>query len=132
MDCMTTDRTWMDSGGIRTGGTFLATVGPVSLSDMFAVLADKNRRRVLTALLEHNSQDDHPPQLPDDIIPESADVESLMIHLHHAHLPKLERAGFIEWNRAENTVRKGPQFEEIRPLLELMENHADELPEDWP
>jgi len=28
-------------------------------------------------------------------------------------------------------VIKGPNFDEIKPLLELLENHEDELPTDW-
>ena len=95
------------------------------------VLADQYRRRVLVALLEHNPQDDHDPQIPHDINLETEDLESLIINMRHTHLPKLEDEGFIEWNRETNTVKQGPQFEEIRRLLELMENHADELPDDW-
>ncbi|XVH33292.1 DUF7344 domain-containing protein (plasmid) [Haloferacaceae archaeon DSL9] len=98
---------------------------------MLDVLANRYRRRVLVALLEHNPQDDHDPQIPDDVTLETEDLDSLMIRMRHTHLPKLEEAGFIEWDQETNTVRKGPQFEEIRPLLELMENHADELPEGW-
>ncbi|ELY56720.1 hypothetical protein C491_11975 [Natronococcus amylolyticus DSM 10524] len=98
---------------------------------MLDVLANKYRRRVLVALLEHNPQDDHNPQIPDDVTLGTGDLESLMISMRHTHLPKLEEAGFIEWDRETNVVRKGPQFEEIRPLLELMEAHADELPDDW-
>ena len=29
-------------------------------------------------------------------------------------------------------ITRGPNFEEVRPLIELMSNHQDELPEDWP
>ncbi|MFP8956161.1 ArsR family transcriptional regulator [Natrialbaceae archaeon A-CW3] len=101
------------------------------MNTILEALANKYRRRVLIALLEHNPQDDHDPQIPDDVSIETGDLESLMINIRHTHLPKLEEAGFIEWNQEGNTVRKGPQFEEIRPLLELMENNADELPDDW-
>ncbi|WP_394743175.1 DUF7344 domain-containing protein [Natronococcus roseus] len=101
------------------------------MDNLLDVLANKYRRRVLVALLEHNPQNDHDPQIPDSVNHEAKDLESLMINMRHTHLPKLEEAGFIEWNRETNTVKKGPQFEEIRPLLELMENHADELPDDW-
>lgn len=47
------------------------------------------------------------------------------------HLPKLESAGFVVWGPQDHSVRKGPRFEEIEPLLELLQNHADELPDDW-
>lgn len=106
-------------------------VDDTGLDTMLDILANKNRRRVLVALLEHNPQDDRDPQIPDDVILGTRDLESLMIGMRHTHLPKLEQAGFIEWDQETNTVNKGPQFEEIQPLLELMENHADELPDDW-
>ncbi|ELY63374.1 hypothetical protein C492_07030 [Natronococcus jeotgali DSM 18795] len=101
------------------------------MDHLLDVLANKYRRRVLVALLEHNPQDDHDPQIPDNVNYEAEDLESLMINMRHTHLPKLEDARFIEWDRETNTVRKGPQFEDIRPLLELMENHADKFPDDW-
>jgi len=98
---------------------------------MLDILANRYRRGVLVALLRHNPQDDDDPQIPDDVELDSEDLESLMVHMSHTHLPKLEEYGFIEWDQDTNTVRTGPQFEEIRPLLELMQNHADELPADW-
>ncbi|WP_458209880.1 DUF7344 domain-containing protein [Haladaptatus sp. NG-SE-30] len=104
---------------------------PPSLDRFLDILANKYRRRLLVALLEHNPQDDDDPQIPADVDLEDDEVESLQIQMNHTHLPRLEDAGFIEWNRDTNAVRKGPQFDEIRPLLELMQNHADELPDDW-
>lgn len=101
------------------------------LDTMLDVLASRYRRRVLVALLEHNPQDDDDPQVPDDVHLESEDLDQLMIQMSHTHLPKLADSGFIVWDRETNTVRKGPRFEEIRPLLELMDAHADELPDDW-
>ena len=96
-----------------------------SLDDALDVLANGDRRRLLVALLEHNPQDDEDPQIPEDVTLEDEDAESLKIHMKHTHLPKLKDAGFIEWNPETSTVRKGPQFDEIRPLLELMDDHAD-------
>jgi predicted transcriptional regulator len=107
-----------------------AMVGP-DLDTTLDVLANKYRRRVLVALLDHDPQSDYDSQILNDITLGAEDLEALMIRMHHSHLPKLEEAGFIEWNQETNTVEKGPQFEEIRPLLRLMENHADELPRDW-
>jgi hypothetical protein len=104
---------------------------PPSMDTVLDVLANQYRRRVLVALLEHNPQDDEDPQIPADVNLADEDLETLKIHMTHSHLPKLEDAGFIEWNRDTNAVRKGPRFDEIRPLLELMRDHADELPSDW-
>jgi DNA-binding transcriptional ArsR family regulator len=52
--------------------------------------------------------------------------------LVHNHLPKLEEAGYIEWDRESGTIEKGPEFDEIEPLLELIEEHSEELPYNWP
>jgi len=111
--------------------TDLTASSAPDMDAMLDVLANRYRRRVLVALLRHNPQDDDDPQIPEDVDHDSEDLESLMIHMRHTHLPKLEVYGFIEWDQETNTVRKGPQFEEIRPLLELMQNHADELPDEW-
>ena len=54
------------------------------------------------------------------------------IELVHNHLPRLEDAGYIKWDQETDEISKGPCFKEINPFLELLENHADELPRDWP
>ena len=102
-----------------------------TLDAALSILADRYRRRLLLALLEHNPQDDDDPQIPGDVDVEAEDLEAIEIAIRHSHLPKLEDAGLVEWDRERNAVRKGPRFDEIRPLLELMRNHADELPDDW-
>ena len=103
----------------------------VSLDTALDILANEYRRRLLVALLEHNPQDDDNPLVPEDIHLATEDLETLRIHMTHTHLPKLEEAEFIEWDRDTNTIRTGPRFDEVRPLLELMQNHADELPDGW-
>lgn len=101
------------------------------LDSILNVLADRYRRRVLVALLEHNPQDDDDPQTPEDITMGDEDLEELMIEMEHTHLPKLAAAGLIEWDRETNVIKKGPEFAEIEPLLRLMHEHRDELPEGW-
>lgn len=61
--------------------------------------------------------------------PERREVEDDLIE---NHLPALEEAGYIEWDRESGTISKGPRFDEIEPVLELMRNGSDELPSDWP
>lgn len=111
--------------------TTVSQNSPLSLSTSLNLLANQYRRRLLIALLEHNPQADDDPQLPSDLDFGVEDVETLKIHMTHSHLPKLEEAGVIEWDQETNTIRKGARFNEIRPLLELMQNHADELPDGW-
>ncbi len=66
-------------------------------------------------------------------VEEWADADcTTMVDLHHVHLPLLEEYGFITWDRATGRVTRGPQFQKIGPLLELLAAHADELPGEWP
>lgn len=55
------------------------------------------------------------------------DIKSVEIEMYHLHLPKLEREGFIKWEREHNQVRKGPEFDRVEKLLErLTEGKNDE------
>ncbi|WP_425556836.1 hypothetical protein [Haladaptatus pallidirubidus] len=40
--------------------------------------------------------------------------------LQHTHLPKFADKGYIEWTPNTGTIRRGPNFEEIAPLLTLI------------
>jgi hypothetical protein len=82
------------------------------------------------ALLNHNPQDDDDRD-PLNIVADDIEPEVLEIELVHNHLPKLEDMGFISWDRTANEISKGPNWEEIAPLLKLIHDHQDELPEDW-
>ena len=63
---------------------------------------------------------------------ESNDEEfERLIGMKHVHLPKLESYGFITWDQTTSEVSKGPNFGEIRPLLEMLAAHEDELPDGW-
>jgi hypothetical protein len=87
------------------------------------------RRKLLVALLAHNPQDDESVAVTAD---GSVDEElTRLVEMQHVHLPKLEDYGFISWNRETNEVSKRPNFEEIRPLLELLRDHEEELPDSW-
>lgn len=98
--------------------------------DTFTALANDHRRKLLSALAESNPQDDVRGAATGDS--RETDLDRLRTEMYHQHLPKLEDYGFIRWNRDTNEVVKGPQFEEIHPVLELMDDHADELPDGWP
>lgn len=57
--------------------------------------------------------------------------EMLLIEVKHAHLPKLSGHGFIDWDPEEGSVERGPEFEEVEPLLTLLHDHREELPNGW-
>ena len=101
----------------------------ISSDDVLNALANVQRRNLLVRLLDHNPQDDTPVVVADSEA--ERDAVGRLVAMHHVHLPKLEEYGFIEWDRDTHEVRKGPNFDEIRPVLELLAAHADELPDDW-
>jgi predicted transcriptional regulator len=96
---------------------------------MVDALADVQRRKLLIALLEHNPQDDSAVVIADS--ESESDAVERLVSMQHVHLPKLADYGFIEWDEDTHEVMKGPNFDEIRPLLELLDDHEDELPDDW-
>lgn len=102
-------------------------------SRAFEALANRYRRQLLLALFEANPQDDGDLD-PLDLLKQgetTADLDVTQVELHHAHLPKLADMGFIEWDRESGELSKGPNWNEIAPLLQLMQNHQDELPDGW-
>ncbi|WP_345783346.1 DUF7344 domain-containing protein [Natrialbaceae archaeon AArc-T1-2] len=82
------------------------------------------------ALLEHNPQDDDDRD-PLNQFSENEEATVLKTELVHSHLPKLAEMGYITWDRNTNEISKGPKWDEIEPLLELIDNHQDELPDGW-
>jgi hypothetical protein len=83
------------------------------------VLSNQQRRAILYRLKREERL--QPFQGPDAL--GSSDVE-----LYHVHLPKLDAAGYIDWNRETGEVMKGSQYDEIETFLTLIKNHAQQLP----
>lgn len=98
--------------------------------EFFDAIADPHRRRVLVHMLTHNPEADDKLYIG-EMAPEDADLERLLIEMQHTHLPKLEEYGFIDWDRDAGIVTKGPKFDEVRPVLELLTDHRDDLPDGW-
>ncbi|AJF26170.1 DUF7344 domain-containing protein [Haloarcula sp. KBTZ06] len=46
--------------------------------------------------------------------------------LYHRHLPKLAEIGLIEWDRETHWVTRGPEYEQVRPLLAFLSENYDE------
>lgn len=98
----------------------------MDFGETLQILAHSYRRRVLMTLLAHTPEDEGEitAMMADD---DAAEFEALTLEMYHQHLPKLEAAGVIEWERNESLVRKGPTFEEVVPLLTLLRDHQEEL-----
>lgn len=102
-----------------------------NLDQVFRALSRAERRRVLVAIMKDS------PRRQDEFEtvefrPEEIERETIATELHHNHLPHLGEAGFIDWNRESGQVTRGENFEDVRPLLELLDDHQDDLPDDWP
>lgn len=85
-------------------------------------LSDGSRRRILIAL-----RDEEPLQ------PFSGDRNEgdRAIQLHHVHLPLLEESDLVAWNQDTGTVRRGDEFEAVKPILAALEARRDALPDDY-
>lgn len=98
-------------------------------------LGHKYRRRLLEALLVHNPQDDDDAQDAEQALERvadgDADEELVMTQLIHNHLPKLEAMDYIAWDKETGEIAKGENWAEIEPLLKLLRDHEDELPDGW-
>ena len=93
-------------------------------------LEDPLRRRLLVELLVEGRQTDD-IEVPEGIELGGQDRETARIELEHVHLPLLDKRGYIEWDRDADLVTEGPAFDEIRPLLDLIESNRQTLPDGW-
>ncbi|WP_432764882.1 DUF7344 domain-containing protein [Halobaculum halobium] len=101
----------------------------VSFEAYLDAVGHVERRRLLLALL--NSTSDGDPTVALDRLDSTAADETLRLSLHHVHLPKLEDLGFVDADRDQRSVTTGPQFDEIRPILKLLDDNRDQLPHGW-
>jgi hypothetical protein len=93
-------------------------------------LSDHFRRRVLLLLSDHG-----PARTEfhlDDVAGEDGMRPPVRTRLYHVHLPKLGDAGYVEWDRESGSVRRGPNFDEVEPLVDLLHRNREHLPGQWP
>lgn len=96
---------------------------PSTLDEAFRALANAERRWLLLALQDRGEGSEEPLRLPEDLPARETD----RVEMYHAHLPLLEEAGFVAWDRDADRVSRGPQFEELRPFLRALRGPADRL-----
>ena len=106
------------------------TKSPPTLDQLFKMFCHPARRRILHTLAQDNPRDED--GFESEYFASDEKIEVFKRELYHNHLPKLNEAGFIDWDRETDTITRGPRFEDIQPLVTLMANHQDELPEGWP
>lgn len=95
------------------------------LDTLMDILSAQERRAVLYRLRREDSLNES-----DLLVAGINQSDQRKIALHHIHLPKLEEAQYIEWERETGVVRPGVQYDDIEPLLNLIETQSDECPAD--
>lgn len=58
----------------------------------------------------------------------SWDPERTSTQLQHHHLPKLEDAGYVRWERDPFCVQRGPRFEEVEVLFSIIHDSIHTFP----
>ncbi|MDH5021053.1 hypothetical protein [Halobacterium rubrum] len=88
-------------------------------------LAASTRRQLLATL-----HDSAPPVgiAVAEVVEESAQSNEL----HHVHIPKLERYGYVEVTHGEELLYRGPRFDEVADVMRVVEANASKLPGGWP
>jgi len=100
-----------------------------SLDDCLAALNHVNRRRVLLSLLDSETHTGGAVGL--ESLPLHSSESHPRVALQHVHLPKLTELGLVEADWERQTVRAGPQFEEIVSLLKLLDDNRQDIPGEW-
>ncbi|WP_425601416.1 DUF7344 domain-containing protein [Halobaculum magnesiiphilum] len=105
-------------------------ISSASFDTQLSALSHIDRRRLLLALFHAETEDDALP-LEVDLLEHDTAGNTLQLSMNHVHLPKLDEHGFVEANPDRGSVTIGPRFDEIEPLLELLDENRDRLPDDW-
>lgn len=89
-------------------------------------LRAKPRRQILAELSDHN------PVSQSETVAKNTNEKNddFEVQLIHTHLPKLDTLGYIVWDRDDDTIVKGPHWEEIEPVIRLLDENGDQLPPD--
>ena len=106
------------------------TTAEAAVLDSFAeCMGHEHRRKVLFTL--HQAEEGERLVVPDDFLDQDVDRERLVIELTHRHLPKLQDAGYVEWDRARGEIREGEDFERLEPLLEVLTDYYEYIVETF-
>lgn len=114
---------WLSPTGVRRGGHPEET-NAASVTEAFDALADATRRHLLYHLAEETDGSATVSDIADrldsiDHLGEFGDRQTVVVDLHHRHLPRLEEVGLVEHDADAGTVRyRGdPLVEECLALV---------------
>lgn len=109
--------------------------------DVFDAMAELRRRQLLAGLLHTDSRpvpklssvSQKMLQAHETILreylsgpQEIENADKAAIRTHHVHLPKLVQYSYVEWDKDDSVVTKGLNFDDVRPLLDVVEQGRDE------
>lgn len=100
-----------------------------TLDRAFDALRSVHRRRILLLVSDRCPEVGEAPSLS-ELAPENADYASYAAGMIHKHIPKLAEYGYVDWSPADQVIRRGPQFDEIASILELLVDNRERLPDD--
>lgn len=112
-----------------TDVTYEPEGAPQRWDRLLSILSAEPRRQMIISLL------DQPPErrLP---VPEAADSpnitmdpEEFQLVVRHQHLPMLEAAGYIRWDRERSLVQRGPNFREAGDVMTLLIESVGQYPD---
>jgi len=96
---------------------------------VFTALSAEPRRQLIVSLMDA-------PQATAVPLPESAatpnvppDPDVLRQELYHCHLPMLAEMEFITWDTDPLVAARGPRFEQVATVFELLHAGATDLPD---
>lgn len=120
--------------------------GELTTAEALKLLADGERRHILKELRNRAPDDGIDLQEAETLLKiaqqtrgepadsggdADVDVEQLEVELRHNHLPRLAERNVIEWDETSGAITRGPAFERISLFIEILDEHSDELPDDW-
>jgi hypothetical protein len=88
----------------------------MKLDDQLKVLSSSDRRQLLHTLTE-DAAHTTPVDSPHNMETNGGNRDQAVV-MHHVHLPRLEDHSLITWKEETGEITRGPQFDEIEPLLE--------------
>lgn len=86
-------------------------------SDRLTCILSAQQRRVLRALTAECTLAADPILRAEENL-DAEEYITVCYELHHVLLPELADRRFITFDRANNTIYRGPRFHEIRPFFE--------------
>lgn len=125
---MRDESTSVDVRFARRGSPGATGTDPATVDALFDALADERRRVILEYVLDQSepvgldelAERLHGPGSAPPSTPGLSERNRLRCRLYHAHLPRLDDAGIVEFDRERNTVRPSDDARRIAFCRDLL------------